>query len=109
MPPKSLLLPTLPLCPPPPPPPFLPHLLPKTFTNQPTKTNNPNATTVPETDPTAVRNVVVLTPHPNGTARSSQRSLDPSGQIWDECRGARIGKGAGLGTQVEDWVFFVGR
>ncbi|KAB8244370.1 hypothetical protein BDV35DRAFT_292714 [Aspergillus flavus] len=66
-------------------------------------TKYPNATVVnvPRTETTAVKNVKVLTLHPNGIARSSHRSLDPKGQIFEEPRGAKMGKRAGLGTQVE--------
>ncbi|KAK1143925.1 hypothetical protein N8T08_005832 [Aspergillus melleus] len=59
------------------------------------------AANVLNTDPTAVRNVMVLTLHPNGRARSSQRSFAPRGQIWEELRGASMGRCEGLGTQVD--------
>ena len=66
-------------------------------------TKYPNAivANVPRTETTAVKNVKVLTLHPNGIARSSHRSLDPKGQIFEELRGAKIGKRVGLGTQVD--------
>lgn len=49
-----------------------------------------------------VRSVIVLTLHPNGMARRSQRSLEPRGQIFGEDIGANMGRRDGLGTQVED-------
>lgn len=57
-----------------------------------------------KTEIMAVKSVTVLTLHPSGTARSSQRSLEPRAQMFSDVIGARIGKRDGLGTQVEDWV-----
>lgn len=63
---------------------------------------SPTAASVPATATIAVRRVSVLTLHPNGLARSSHRSLGPSGQISGVLMGAKIGRRERLGTQVED-------
>lgn len=62
----------------------------------------PIAATVPSIDTMTERTVKVLAWHPKGKARSSHLSLEPSGQILAEPMGARKGRRAGFGTQVDD-------
>ena len=53
-------------------------------------------------DTMTLKNVVVLTAHPNSFPRSSHRSAC-SGQISGLERGVRRGQVAGFGTQVDDY------
>lgn len=53
-------------------------------------------------DTVTLRNVTVLTAHPNSFPRSSHRSAR-SGQILGLVIGARRGQVAGFGTQVDDY------
>lgn len=60
------------------------------------------AAKVPSIETTTEMTVKELALHPNGRVRSSHLSSVPRGQMWDEPMGARIGRRAELGTQVED-------
>jgi hypothetical protein len=62
----------------------------------------PIVISVPNIDTMTDRTVRELALHPNGRARSSHLSSGPSGQMWAEPMGDKIGRRTGLGTQVDD-------
>ena len=60
------------------------------------------AAKVPTTATTTLRNVMVLTSHPNPLARNSNRSA-LNGQMFGSTIGERRGNVCALGIQMPDW------